>query len=59
MGVLFKIGVEFSIFLASSRKIGFATHLILVKGEAKYADNFDCTFDARQRRIKYICGSFD
>ena len=38
----------------TARKIGFVAHLILVKGEVKYADNFDCTFDARQRRIKYV-----
>ena len=41
-------------FSNTARKIGFVAHLILVKGEVKYADNFDCTFDARQRRIKYV-----
>ena len=38
----------------AARKIVFVAHLILVKGEVKYADNFDCTFDARQRGVRYV-----
>ena len=33
----------------TARKIGFVAHLISVKGEIKYANNFDFVFDARQR----------
>lgn len=45
---------QLQILLNTARKIRFVAHLILVKGEVKYADTFDCTFDARQRRIKYV-----
>ena len=38
----------------TARKIGFVAHFILVEGEVKYANNFDGTFDARQRQIKYV-----
>jgi len=39
----------------------FAMHLIPVKGEVKHVNNFDSSFDARQRRSKTprLCIPFD
>ncbi len=53
---LFKVVLWFPLMwkVYMARKIGFATYLIFVKGMDRSANNFNCTFDARQRRVKYV-----